>query len=620
MNISVLLFLLIFILTKESAASPQFESGDDSSLWLLNLLESGADAIGKFPDLFKAPEDTIPEPPTPAPGSPNKPVQAVPNSNILPSNTQQTQQDDQQKPQARPGTATDCDPNYSISSDPSCQSATSQIIYPRKCEQSDALTSAINDVIKPKVVKSFIDNRCGVSFYSASLTQIEKSEISKMKSVKIVATNRKIDGPQILRDPNPIRVPDDQNDPGVDMKKSLKNDQKTDAEDSLANVDNLQLNDRTDSNVDATSPDFKIKRNIIDYVIERADGLMGNLAFISTPIRRKLLNRYLSFRKSGHGTRLYLMCSGVDATHRTFLREPFVETPGAAAQNGRSEAVIKSQINAVGTTPFGIPDENYMEGTCTASIAIGDPFGVTLYSDLVVVKIVPTVESFMDGWLQVLNDLENQALRNPSRPLEGYTVVETHHSWFESRDMSTRERLELMAHEEQVEQYLSSLITDWQVVVVVSAASNSQENSGRIDTFPAHLSTQEEFPIIVVGAVKIDGSREAFSPGGAALTISAPSRALCAGIDGNDEQSLYGTVIAAAHVGGLALYFLSLGGLGDEIRARKPVARTLRDFMLYKAYPRAENWPLAIWNGLNSYIPGSYGWDYAEFFQGRKKT
>ena len=621
------------------ATLPQLCSRDDYSANWQDIAESATDDNEKVEDIsdsFQVPESESPEL-----VSQSKSAVCPTNSGAHTSDTYNIRLE--KNPQSVQVPKKDCDPMSSTSSHSTCQHATRQIIYPRKCAQNHALTAALNAVIEPKVVKSLIDNSCGVSFYSASLTSIEISKIKRIEGVKTVAMNRKMDRPRKLKNSkshNPktrkgkslkddlgmneddIQASGDisqaseenlQDDPQA-SEENLQDDPQT-SEKDLSNEINLmnevsQLDDPDVPHLNVISK-TKYRRSEADYVIERPNEA-GNLAFISTPKSRSRKKLYHSFRKSGHGTRLYLVCAGVDSTHRSFFRAPFNSVPEHQAPNERSEIVIKQQINTADASPFGVVDENYEDGTCAASIATGEPFGVALYPDLVIVKVALTVQSFLEGWLEVLNNL------GASSALRGHTVVETHHSWYRGPDMPEDEQRDLIAHEEQMKNYISRLIKEWQVVVIVPATSSSP-TSITIDTFPAILSTEDEFPIIVVGAVNLDGSAKTLSPEGPALTVSAPGTAECAGLHGDDVLLNGGTTLAAPHVAGLALYFLSLTGLGDRIRQTGSVARTMRNFILYKAYTRQNGFPYAIWNGLNPYAP-DYEWDYLRFFNTRRKS
>lgn len=608
------------------ATLPQLCSRDDNSADWQDIAESATDDNEKVEDISDSFQ--IPESESPELVSQSKSAVCPTNSGAHTSDTYNIRLE--KNPQGLQVPKKDCDPMSSTSSHSSCQHATRQIIYPRKCAQNHALTAALNAVIKPKVVKSLIDNSCGVSFYSASLTSIEISKIKRIEGVKTVAMNMKMDRPRKLRNskshiPKTRKGKSLKDDLGMnedniqasgdilqasedDLKDDPQTNEKSNGINSMNEFSQLDDQDVPDLNVISKT---KYRRSEADFVTERPNEA-GNLAFISTPKSRGMKKLYHSFRKSGHGTRLYLVCAGVDSTHRSFFRAPFNPVPEHQASNERSEIVIKQQINTADASPFGVVDENYVDGTCAASIAIGEPFGVALYPDLVVVKVALTVQSFLEGWLEVLNNL------GASSALRGHTVVETHHSWYRGPDMPKDEQRDLIAHEEQLKNYISRLIKQWQVVVVVPATSSSP-TSIAIDTFPGILSTEDEFPIIVVGAVNLDGSAKTLSPEGPALTVSAPGTAECAGLHGDDVLLNGGTTLAAPHVAGLALYFLSLAGLGDRIRQTGSVARTMRNFILYKAYTRQNGFPYAIWNGLNPYAPDSE-WDYLKFFDTGRKS
>lgn len=623
MDASIFYFLFFFLaFTKVITASPQLRPRDDENpLGWLNLFKTGGDIIQNLedlPELFETPEPSTPPPkPHSNPSSLNRP------SNNYDIKIEQ----DQQAPILGPPTPNNCDPNSPASSSRSCERATSQVIYPRKCAHNDELTAALNDVIRPKVVKTYIDNTCGVSFYSASLTSAQKAQIQKIKGIKGVARNIKISQASTLKSSKKKASAKnwkstEEDEDSADGEKdpiSLNNDGDEDELGQSADV--ADMNGPNDLNIDTALPDYILKRNEFDYVTARPDR-KGNLAFISTPASRRISAQYVSFRKSGHGTRLYLICSGVDASHETFFRAPFRAASegaaGGAAGGERSEPVIKGQLIAEEAVPFGVIDESYTDGTCAASVSVGDPFGVTLYPDIIVVKIGQTMVSFLSGFLGVLNDLDAAARRNPSKPLIGYTVVEAFGYWQHTVNMDPSMLRELVVHEDQARHYISRLITEWQALVVVPATSGHPENPN-IDTFPALLSLYEEFPIIVTGAVNLDGTAARWSPTGPQLTVSAPGRAVCAGLAGVDTE-LSTPVIAAAHVVGLALYFLSLDGLGRKLRETQSTPKAVRDFILHKAQERRGG-PRAIWNGLDPYAAGDYGWSYLEFFGegGRRK-
>lgn len=653
MNLRELLILVLFTLGELAIASPRLTSRQEPERFWGNIIEYGVEAGGQVIDDLGNAIQKFPERPVII--DPKPPIENIPNTEP---------QGQKLPPPYKLKISTDqCDPNDASSSKPSCGAPTAQIIYPLRCAPSDDITAAINKIIKPRTARITRYTRCGVRFWAASLTPNQKSEIVKIEGVKGVARNRPLASNSFVKASSQNKNRDEaaENQPDGDGENPTEN-VSSQANNYIRTEENVVGQDQDEDKLTehALNPDHngvksgqetplnqiqnggEIAKSFLDHhqdetdfsetasdemrdqnklkddslqgdvnqalqrkrrrsdnpdrIIARRDSGHRNLAFLSTAIGNNAWEKefYFSFESSGRGLKAYLINNGVEGSHHSFTRK------------GRS--IIYDWLFAQGAG-IGRSDQfSEYSSTCDASIIVGTQFGVVTESDLIIVKTAPTIESLLDGWVQVMNDLERRETFNRA-VVKGYTVVESALGWYVERSWAPREAAEMLFHAEELRNLIWHLMSYWRAVVVVPAGIRSMEDYV-FPMIPAIFAT-EQFPLIVVGAVEIDGASCDWSIREPSMAVSAPYYGMCAGRD--DEETLnYAASIPAAHGGGLALYFLGLPGLGDRLRTSHMVATAMRDFMFSKAYVRRKGTVKSLWNGLDPSKPDlpNLGWSY----------
>ena len=156
---------------------------------------------------------------------------------------------------------------------------------------------------------------------------------------------------------------------------------------------------------------------------------------------------------------------------------------------------------AFGVSASPTDDDLAGHGTCAASKAAGWKTGVSKNSQLVVIKALTTLADVTFAFAAALDDII--AKHRQGRAVVLYPTTSTlalgmaplPKSWLSIRKLIQ----ELFAHD----------------VVVVTAAGNDAARNPAVDTVPAAwgLDGDDEFPLIVAGAVKADGSFAPFSQG-----------------------------------------------------------------------------------------------------------
>lgn len=418
--------------------------------------------------------------------------------------------------------------------------------------------------------------RCGVAFWGARLKSKEVNKLRNMEGVK-----------------------------GIEKDIPIKDLGIVDNQDPMMFQNDLNVN-RVWGSESNPVPQNRRRSKSRTPVISRPNP-MRNLAFISTPRNRRYVSpQYNSFINSGRGTTGIHIGLGVDPSHRSFHR--------------RGQSIIQKWIfgeEASNITEDGGLDDglNKATSTCHASIIAGDPFGVVTQSELVIVKVAPTLHSFLSGLQKVVNELDELG----DAFSEGRYVLSTSLGWWWEEDRET-------FNSGMLKFLLDELIWEFQVVVVVAAGNRLglQGLSQNPSHFPAVLAKDDRFPMIVVGAVNpIDGRKYDWSNLMIPFPITAPGIAKCAGRNGEDTFGR-GTGVATSHVAGLALYFLSLDDLGDSLRSQLAYAvldtmildlsvqlsvpGAVRRYIFLNSYARFIGAPSSIWNGLDPDSLPDYDW------------
>ena len=178
-------------------------------------------------------------------------------------------------------------------------------------------------------------------------------------------------------------------------------------------------------------------------------------------------------------------------------------------------------------------------GSCVASKAAGWKTGVSKNSQLVMMKSLPTVADVNFAFAAALDDIMEKDRQGRAVVVYPATSIET----FGAGSALPR-------NWRSVNELIQELFA--QNVVVVTAAGNNAARTSTLDTVPAMWALDRDFPLIVAGAVRLDGTVARFSQGAAAMAqiVWAPGDSVvCA--NGPSAQGLAvrsGTSFAAGMV------------------------------------------------------------------------
>lgn len=348
----------------------------------------------------------------------------------------------------------------------------------------------------------------------------------------------------------------------------------------------------------SSSNNFFSKRARVSVVKQNSDQA---LAYLSTGPAMRNSGIYSYFSPAGAGVRVYVLGSGFNYVSEEFSdrsiswifandvspqkSDAATDTPTGRFSGGGGGS-SSSSSNSRPTYPHS--------GTCLVSKVLGKYHGVAKRADLTMVKMRPSVGSFLSAISQVIQSLRKKGLTK-GRVVLNFT------GGFVPKGRSDNFAI-------ACERIINILVNELQVVVVTSAGGSRREAYADISTLPALLSLEHN--IITVGAVLastepvgdlMNGQRFPWSRGGPALTVSAPANGQCMGPFGGEvDISTGGDVISTAIVTGLVAYILSLPDLGDSLRAEgkdtpEAVIRWLK-LMSYRRFQAQES----VWNGLDS--------------------
>lgn len=325
------------------------------------------------------------------------------------------------------------------------------------------------------------------------------------------------------------------------------------------------------------------KRGVLEVVKQR--GADASLSFVSTPAKK--INRksdYGLFKQEGGPIQVFTIDTGLEESLPDF------------------QGIISKWIFAIDVMNQPTDSDGSGRGSCVASKIGGKRFGVDKRAMLIPVKSNPSLGSLMDALGQVVREFTRMEVAQI--PIKGWNVVHIAGGW--KGPSSPPERSELIWAEHmkgQIERLL-----DLGVVVVVSAGEDKSINYGEITSWPAMLAASPSIPIITVGGVESEpgeefGKRFAWSPDGAALTLSAPGNGMCANEKG-DFMSAYGTDFASAVVAGLISYFLSIPVLQQYFIGQANYPTAIRDYLVNLSVRRyfAQT---SVWNGIDATVAES---------------
>lgn len=428
-----------------------------------------------------------------------------------------------------------------------CEVARPMLVYSRTCEaatDNDQVTLELIKMVGSAAgVHASKIKGCGIYFWFVKLKRSQVSRLSKFKAVRGIAPDAKIEH------------------------YGITGKQASPKEPAIRKSGNrLRKRDRISTRLNQG----------------------GDLAHISTaPGRYSGHNVYTFFRSAGmtaggRRTIAYVLGDGVNEENFEMQRLP-------TSLNPRTSVISRWAYGLGVDRRRTIEAQDRHITSCLISKIAGARNGVASEADVVMVKVLHECSSFMDGLIEVINDIKNQ-----NRDVAGFTVVSISHGWRAERISSLN--IEGM---KKLLQTLESL-----GVVIVCAAGKNEQVSDPVNTYPALWSRETDMSIITVGSIQQLGERTPYwSPTGDAVTVSAPGFCDCAtSLPGRSMIKGMGTSISSSLVTGLVLAFAALEDVRPKLRAYPNVPRAFKAYLVRKAYVRRGGSALAVWNGLSGEI------------------
>ena len=174
-------------------------------------------------------------------------------------------------------------------------------------------------------------------------------------------------------------------------------------------------------------------------------------------------------------------------------------------------------------------------GTCVASKAVGAEFGVSKNSNLIVLKASYAIEDFIWAFFKAHKNILDKG------PQTKAVIIFAFAADLVEEDYAVLRLKEIMGYLFEID------------AVIVVPAGNYAQGSPRVDTVPG-IWESSNFPLIVVGAVEVNGLLTADSQRGPHIGTNAPGQFVsCAKKDAGSQLSS-GTSPATGMVSTAALH------------------------------------------------------------------
>lgn len=313
-----------------------------------------------------------------------------------------------------------------------------------------------------------------------------------------------------------------------------------------------------------TEPAFR-RRRLRKRAIVRQQNAPAHLSFLSTPENYPgFSDDYIYDSRGGVDTEVIHVGPGVAMNHLEFAKNQI--TP--------ADFIFADDIDPNDTLLAG------SEGTCAASLVMGDVYGVSKYTKLRPVRTDNRVSSLINAMVKISNYVGDRV--GTGQPGNGFVML-LNMAW------RNTDRLSSIGFE-----WLLRLLVDDYDVVTVVAANYARNSYPPTESYPSIYA--QNSAVISVGAVDLRGERFSESPSG---SVTAPGSALCASNEG-DIIIGRGTPIAASQTAGLAAYLLALY---PELRA----GQKMKEFIVTNAWARLPGGDKTIWNLMGPEMPDSSG-------------
>lgn len=313
-----------------------------------------------------------------------------------------------------------------------------------------------------------------------------------------------------------------------------------------------------------------------DLRVVKQDPADVSLSFLSMTLDGPIARTYSYFSQGGRGTRVYVLCGGMDLTVDDLSNTEIDWIFAGQAEHDQSD-----------NHPGGM-------GTCMGSKIAGSVFGVAKFATLVAVKYDLSVGGFIDALDKLVEDLMRWTILG--YVVRGKVVVSINGGYPDAQPGDpTADRIRVLINE---------LVKAYQVVVVVSAGFDPQNDYAEISDWPAALSPF--YDVITVGAVdprpgKFFGQRMKWSKGGVSLTTNAPGEGACSIPLTVPEHDMVftGTCLPVAIVAGLVAYFFSIPVLSAHFLKQSNLPGAVKDFVVGMSEDRSPA-EASVWNGLEA--------------------
>ena len=331
----------------------------------------------------------------------------------------------------------------------------------------------------------------------------------------------------------------------------------------------------------------------------RQDNSPPDLRMISFPPGRQLPNRpallprYQYQKPNSHTqpSRVYVIDKGVRASHRDFRR--------------RNKRWIFTRSN----DHVERDEDDGGHGTCVASKAVGNKYGVARDAELVIVKTNYDIIGITIAFINILSDLRLSTYTPRSNIIVISLGTIATYTPAEIRDIGEPWASII----DQMREILAM-----QNVVIVTAAGNYADRSLVTDTLPGMLTTRwfSSTDLVVVSALTLEGRHADFSQVSftGRSTNPAPFYApgqdvVCAGNTGDlSKQTVRGTSFATPLVGGFIAYSWGLDNFIDGVPAGSGRETLLTELSAKARRSYYESGgPLAIWNRQDPFKSGAAG-------------
>lgn len=323
--------------------------------------------------------------------------------------------------------------------------------------------------------------------------------------------------------------------------------------------------------------------------VEKQDHADIALSFLSTPQKKQITGTYTYLQPAGVGIRIFVIETAFDSSGSEFKGLEFDWLYSFDVSKTKSE----------------VSEDVVHFGTCTISKLVGQRFGVAKKAFVTVVKINPTIASFVDALGRIVASLEGMFLAYHNT--KGWTVINMAGQFEYDGVVEWEEFLVLIS---ELQFLIAEIETRYQAVMVTSSGTNWKEPYVDVNTWPALFGQSND--IIVVGSVLAattsqdgleNGQLFPWSPGGEdQVTLFAPGNGACLGPGRRVQSDARGGNISTAIVSGLVAYLLSLPDLGEYFRQLDLLPERIAKYLQGLQYKRFAN-QLSVWNGLDSEDP-----------------